>query len=120
MKSVSMMMAVAVALGLCAIGAAADDAPQQSAAAAPPPAPAANLAAKGRAIYNENCMHCHGLNMINPGTVAYDLRQFPHNDKARFVNSVTHGKNNRMPAWGDILTPDQIDAVWAYVQTGGK
>ena len=50
---------------------------------------------------------------------AYDLRQFPHNDKARFVHSVTQGKNGRMPQWGDLLKPEEIDEIWAYVKTGG-
>ena len=60
------------------------------------------------------------MNMVTPGTAAFDLREFPHDDKARFVNSVTHGKNNRMPPWGDILKPEDIDNLWAYVLTGGK
>jgi cytochrome c55X len=76
--------------------------------------------AKGKALYSTNCLHCHGFNMVTPGTVAFDLREFPHDDKARFVSSVTHGKNNRMPPWGDILKPDEIDSLWAYVLTGGK
>jgi len=76
--------------------------------------------AKGKALYGTNCIHCHGINMVTPGTVAFDLREFPHDDKARFVNSVTHGKNNRMPPWGDILKPEDIDYLWAYVLTGGK
>jgi mono/diheme cytochrome c family protein len=75
---------------------------------------------RGKALYGTNCLHCHGFNMVTPGTVAFDLREFPHDDKARFVNSVTHGKNGRMPAWGDILKPDEIDDLWAYVLTGGK
>lgn len=76
--------------------------------------------AKGKALYGTNCLHCHGINMVTPGTAAFDLREFPHDDKARFVNSVTHGKNNRMPPWGDILKPEDIDNLWAYVLTGGK
>jgi cytochrome c55X len=76
--------------------------------------------AKGKALYGSNCIHCHGINMVTPGTVAFDLREFPHDDKARFVNSVTHGKNNRMPPWGDILKPEDIDNLWAYILTGGK
>jgi cytochrome c55X len=76
--------------------------------------------AKGKALYGTNCIHCHGINMVTPGTVAFDLREFPHDDKARFVNSVTHGKNNRMPPWGDILKPEDIDNLWAYILTGGK
>ena len=87
------------------------------------PQPAANdpaQAAKGKTLYGSNCLHCHGINMVTPGTAAFDLREFPHDDKARFVNSVTHGKNNRMPPWGDILKPEDIDNLWAYVLTGGK
>ena len=76
--------------------------------------------AKGKALYAHNCSHCHGFNMVNAGTVAYDLRQFPHEDKARFVRSVTYGKNGRMPPWGDLLSREDIDDLWAYVKTGGK
>ena len=64
------------------------------------PARAANAAAieKGRALFNQMCSHCHGLDMVSPGTSAFDLRRFPHNEEARFRHSVTHGKGN-MPAW---------------------
>ena len=80
----------------------------------------AQMVAKGKALYAHHCSHCHGFNMVNPGTVTYDLRQFPHDDKARFVHSVTEGKNGRMPQWGDLLSREDIDDLWAYVKTGGK
>ena len=79
---------------------------------------AAEMADKGRALYAHHCARCHGFNMVNPGSIAYDLRQFPHDDKARFVRSVTEGKNGRMPQWGDMLKPQEIDEIWAYVMTG--
>lgn len=75
---------------------------------------------QGRSLYALHCSHCHGFNMVNPGTIAFDLRRFPPDDKARFVNSVTKGKNNRMPPWGDVLTTQEIDELWAYIRTGGK
>jgi cytochrome c55X len=75
---------------------------------------------QGKALYAEHCSHCHGFNMVNPGTVSFDLRRFPPDDKARFVESVTHGKNNRMPPWGDVLSVQEIDELWAYILTGGK
>lgn len=78
------------------------------------------IAAKGAALYMRHCSHCHGFNMVNPGTIAYDLRQFPHDNKARFLKSVTQGKNGRMPQWGDLLSRDEIEDIWAYVKTGGK
>jgi|SRR5579883_2569298 mono/diheme cytochrome c family protein len=114
----ALAFAAAVATALSAIAA---DAPIKSAATAPAgDHPDPGLVEKGKALYATHCIHCHGVNMVTPGTVAFDLRQFPHNDKARFVNSVTHGKNGRMPPWGDVLTPQEIDELWAYVLTGGK
>ena len=80
----------------------------------------AAMADRGRALYAHHCSHCHGFNMVNPGTISFDLRQFPHDDKARFVNSVTKGKNGRMPPWGSVLSAQEIDQIWAYVLTGGK
>ena len=80
----------------------------------------AGKVATGKALYAHNCSHCHGFNMVSPGSVANDLRQFPHEDKARFVHSVTEGKNGRMPPWGDLLSREDIDDLWAYVKTGGK
>ncbi len=56
--------------------------------------------------------------MVNPGNVSFDLRKFPHNDEARFLNSVRNGKNS-MPPWKDVLKSDEIAAIWAYVRTGG-
>jgi mono/diheme cytochrome c family protein len=93
--------------------------PAPTATAATGEQPDAKMVADGKALYTHHCAHCHGFNMVNPGTVAYDLRQFPHDQKSRFVNSVTNGKNNRMPRWADLLSPQEIDQLWAYVETGG-
>ena len=83
------------------------------------PAPNPDVAKVGKGIYAQHCSHCHGFNMINPGTVTYDLRKFPHDQKERFVNSVIMGKGGIMPPWGDAVNLDDIDALWAYVLTGG-
>ena len=82
----------------------------------PPPSP--EEFAKGAELFAHICSHCHGPNMVNPGTISFDFRKFPHNDRARFFNSVRNGKN-AMPPWKDILNPDEIEAIWAYVRTGG-
>ena len=89
------------------------------AASADEPAPNADLAKVGKGLYAQHCSHCHGFNMVNPGTVTYDLRKFPHEQKERFVNSVIMGKGGIMPPWGDAVNLDDIDALWAYVLTGG-
>ena len=67
----------------------------------------------GAEIYERNCSPCHGARMLDPQG-ASDLRKFPHDQRERFINSVTRGKN-QMPPWGDLLKPEQIAALWAYV-----
>ncbi len=73
----------------------------------------------GKATYAKNCSHCHGPNLVNPGTITPDLRGFP-DDKTRFVMTVKQGKNNRMPPWGDILNDDEITDLWAYISSRRK
>ena len=73
---------------------------------------------KGAGIFAENCSPCHGARMGDPNA-AFDLRKFPRDQKSRFVNSVTKGKNT-MPPWGDLFSPAELDALWAYVMAGEK
>ena len=72
----------------------------------------------GAEIYARNCSPCHGARMQDPGS-AFNLRKFPPDQRERFLNSVTRGKN-QMPPWGDFFKPDQLDALWAYVVAGER
>ena len=72
------------------------------------------LYAKGKSSYRKRCARCHGVNMVNPGAGVFDLRNFPAEDRARFIESVTYGKN-AMPSWEDVLEPADIEALWVYV-----
>ena len=92
-------------------------APASAAAEEPPPTQAQFDA--GKQLFSNRCARCHGWNMVNLGSFSFDLRKFPHNDRARFFNSVMNGKN-AMPVWKDVLTKEDIENVWAYVRTGGK
>ena len=99
----------AASLGLalvCASAAAQDPAPQFS----------PERIKKGADLFARNCVTCHGTRMHNPQG-GIDLRTFPRDARARFVDSVTYGKRN-MPPWDDALKPDDLDALWAYVSTG--
>jgi len=78
----------------------------------------AELIEEGRDLYADMCAMCHGRDMVNSGTLSFDLRKFPK-DEARFRNSVLNGKNQAMPAWRDKLSDDDIAALWAYVKSGG-
>ena len=71
---------------------------------------------RGKTTFAQKCSHCHGPNMVNSGTITPDLRRFP-DDQPRFVTTVKQGKNGRMPPWGDILSDDEITALWAYVSS---
>ena len=73
---------------------------------------------KGAGIYGQNCAPCHGPRMLDPSS-AFDLRTFPADQKNRFVHSVTKGLNS-MPPWGDMLKPEDVDALWAYVRAGER
>jgi mono/diheme cytochrome c family protein len=65
-----------------------------------------DFVAKGKELYHRMpCVRCHGGNCVQNSTAAFDLRTFPHDDKAR------------MPPWGDVLTTEEIDQLWAYVQS---
>jgi cytochrome c55X len=95
---------------------ASDDMPQPAGA----PGSEAEQAQSGKALYAQHCSHCHGFGMLNAGNVVPDLREFPTDNEQRFADTVAHGKNNRMPPWGDVLSSAQIGALWAYVRTRGK
>jgi cytochrome c55X len=107
-------------VGIIAVALSAMAAAWQATRAEPDEQVEVQLADKGKSLYVRHCARCHGFNLVTPGTVAYDLRLFPRDGKARFVQSVSEGKNGRMPKWGDVLNGDDIDQLWAYVRTGGK
>ncbi len=72
----------------------------------------------GSETYARHCAPCHGPRMADPEG-APDLRKFPRDQRERFLASVSKGKNS-MPPWGDLLKPDEIEALWAYVAAGGN
>jgi len=71
---------------------------------------------QGGSLFARHCATCHGTRMRNPQW-AIDLRTFPRDARVRFVDSVANGKRN-MPPWDDVLKPDEIEALWAYVVAG--
>jgi mono/diheme cytochrome c family protein len=73
---------------------------------------------RGAEVYALNCSPCHGPRLYGEES-AFDLRKFPRNERERFINSVTRGKN-QMPPWGGLIKPEEIEALWAYVNVGER
>jgi len=100
---VARVSALALGLALACAGVAAQSFPPEQ-------------VRKGAQLYEAHCQSCHGPRLANPPWAA-DLRTFPREDHARFVDTVTYGKRG-MPPWDDVLKPDDIEALWAYVVAG--
>lgn len=80
-------------------------------------------AANGNQLYHTYCSVCHGPRMLNSGARAHDLRKMTPGQTAKFKKVVKEGRRGpkgEMPAWGDILTEQEIKDLWAYVKTKGK
>jgi len=71
--------------------------------------------------YSVNCARCHGQDVL-PNPVAANLlislgRGGPIDSPEKFVEVVAKGRPDRgMPAFGTLLTPEQINAIYAYVK----
>jgi mono/diheme cytochrome c family protein len=81
-------------------------------------APTPEQVDQGRELYEDNCMTCHGRDMVSPGLVTVDLRKFPRDDAARFRGSVLDGKGTAMPAFRGRLGDEDVDLLWAYIRGG--
>lgn len=78
------------------------------ASAAPPLLP-------GQAIFQQNCVRCHGANGKRGLNGAHDLTKSNLNEFGR-TYLVTNGLG-KMPAFGKALTPAQVQQVVAYSLT---
>ena len=80
----------------------------------------------GAEVYKRDCLACHGKEGKGdgPAAVAFSPRPGDLSDAERmsaFTDSelkeiVTNGKGN-MPGFSELLTPEELDAVLAYVGT---
>jgi cytochrome c oxidase cbb3-type subunit 3 len=98
----------------------------------PPPPPSPEVAAdplllEGRSIYLARCATCHGREGKGDGPIAGSLLGPPvgnisdgkwkHGDKpAEVMAVISRGvEGTRMAGWGQLLEPQQLRAVTAYV-----
>ena len=80
----------------------------------------------GEAIFQANCAFCHGATGTGRNWIGSFLQPPPRDltdaesmdgmNHQRLTKVITHGlSDTTMPAWGDVLSVDEIDAVAAYV-----
>ena len=71
--------------------------------------------AAGAEVYAEKCAACHGERLRATG-VGFDLLKLRPDERARFDKAVNDGKG-QMPAWGGVLSDEEIDQLWAYLRS---
>jgi len=92
----------------------------------PPAQHDAAAAAKGKQIFADNCVACHGEdakgNQEMGAPNLTDGISLYGNDLASLIDTITHGRSGVMPAWQGRLDPATIKALAVYIHTrgGGK
>ncbi|HEY8517624.1 MAG TPA: c-type cytochrome [Candidatus Binatia bacterium] len=105
----------------------------------PPADPYATASvARGKVVYDQYCAPCHGATGLGDGPLAaeYDppptdlvspgwhvsvkdieiVIATPHYS-GRLIKSRVQTGNREMPAWNEVLTPQEIDDVTAYIRS---
>ena len=72
----------------------------------------------GEELYDEHCASCHGEKLRSTGAIP-DLRELGADDRARFDKAVLEGRG-QMPAWQGVLTPEEIEGLWAYIRSSAR
>lgn len=82
----------------------------------------AKLAAAGAAVYQANCIACHGANLEGGiGANLMDAEWIHGGTFEDIQNTVNNGVLEKgMPAWGSILGPQKVAEVSAYVYQTNK
>ncbi len=110
-----------VVYALGAKGKSLPPAPAPEAISPPPNAPqAADKVAEGERVFAQFCSTCHGQNAIGSGPK--DLRFIKPQSHTDFSEIVLGGKfkEKGMAPFNGVLTPQQVDAVHAYVIARGQ
>ena len=69
----------------------------------------------GAAVYEANCSSCHGAEGENSSIGRPLAGVAAENDRARHITTVTEGRNT-MPAFGEVLSAEEIDSVVSFVR----
>jgi mono/diheme cytochrome c family protein len=75
---------------------------------------------QGRKLFFTFCVQCHGPNADGRsrfGEYAKDLRKFSLGYSAFFATVVAGRPQKKMPPWGGIIPPEDIQRIGAYLET---
>ena len=103
---------------LTACGGGQDDAPDAS----PYNASRRDVIALGESLFAANCQSCHGDRSGAGGVAAApphdETGHTWHHPDAQLIDWVLNGKfPGQMPAFGDRLSREQVEAILAYIKT---
>lgn len=79
------------------------------------------LAAKGKELYNQSCIACHGPDgkgnqMLGAPNIADNIWLYSeHGSIDDIISQIQHPKGHEMPAWGKTLGDRKIKVVAAYI-----
>jgi cytochrome c553 len=76
----------------------------------------ANEQADGKYLFEHNCIYCHGTDGKKSYREAADL-SLSVKDAAKVTAVIKNGSNNKMPAYGGLLSEKEIQAVADYIIT---
>jgi mono/diheme cytochrome c family protein len=82
------------------------------------PVSAQDAAAIGEEVYEQHCQSCHGEKLRSAGAMP-DLRDLGENDRTKFDTMVMDGRG-QMPAWQGIVSPLELDQLWAYIRSRAR
>jgi len=81
-------------------------------------ASAQDAAAIGEEVYEQHCQSCHGEKLRSTGAMP-DLRELGESDRTKFDTMVMDGRG-QMPAWQGIVSPLELDQLWAYIRSRAR
>jgi mono/diheme cytochrome c family protein len=74
----------------------------------------------GELLWHRNCAECHGTDGHGGREAKVDLSEIPWQDgisDAEIARTIAGGKPPAMPAFADLLTPEQIGELVKHVRT---
>jgi mono/diheme cytochrome c family protein len=80
---------------------------------------AAQSSEQGRLIVHASCETCHSLApgqvKIGPSLYALLNGPAPRSTPEAVKRIIRHGRNNKMPAYGDVFTAVELDSIVQYL-----